>query len=46
MPVALYLVNVGGALTTALAVGATDLLFLVVLALPAVILYVWRTARK
>ena len=46
MPAILYLVNVGGALATAVAVGAADLLYLAVFPLPAVILYVWRTAKK
>ena len=46
MPVILYSVNVGGALTTAVAVGAEDLLYLAVFPLPAIILYVWRTAKE
>ena len=46
MPVILYAVNVGGALATAVAVGATDLLYLATFPLPAVILYLWRTAKE
>jgi hypothetical protein len=45
MPAILYSVNVGGTLATAVAAGAADLLYLVVSPLPAVILYVWRTAK-
>lgn len=46
MPAILYAVNVGGALVTAVAVGATDLLYLVAFPLPAVILYLWRAAKE
>lgn len=46
LPAILYLVNVVGALITAIAVGAADLMYLAVFPLPAVILYVWRTANK
>jgi hypothetical protein len=46
LPAILYLVNVAGALVTAVAVGAADLMYLAVFPLPAVILYVWRTANK
>ena len=46
MPAILYAVNVGGALVTAVAVGATDLLYLVAFPLPAIILYLWRTAKE
>ena len=43
MPAILYLINVGGTAATA---GATDLLYLVILPLPAVMLYLWRTAKR
>ena len=46
LPAILYLVNVAGALVTAVAVGAADLMYLAVFPLSAVILYVWRTANK
>jgi len=46
LPAILYLVNVVGVLITAIAVGAADLMYLAVFPLPAVILYVWRTANK
>lgn len=46
MPAILYAVNVGGALVTAVAVGATDLLYLAAFPLPAVILYLWRAAKE
>ncbi len=45
MPVILYSVNVVGSLATAIAVGAAELLYLAVFPLPAVMLYVWRTAK-
>jgi hypothetical protein len=46
LPAILYLFNVAGALATAVAIGAADLMYLAVFPLPAVILYVWRTANK
>ena len=46
MPAILYAVNVGGAMGTAITVGATDLLYLAVFPLPAVIFYLWRTATE
>ena len=42
-PVVLCVVNVAGAVATAVAVDATELLHLAVLPLPAVVLYLWRT---
>lgn len=46
MPAILYSVNIGGALATAVAVGAVDLLYLVVFTLPAIVFYLWRTAKE
>jgi hypothetical protein len=45
MPPILYSLNVGGAMATAIAVGAADLLYLVLFPLPALIAYVWRTGK-
>jgi hypothetical protein len=45
MPVALYAVNFGGAVATAIAVDAMELLHLAVFPLPAAVLYLWRTTR-
>ena len=46
LPVALYAVNMAGAITTAVVVDAMELLYLGVLPLPAVALYVWRTSKE
>jgi len=46
IPVILYSVNIAGALATAVAVGAADLLYLAVFPLPALVLYVWRTDKE
>ncbi len=46
MPAILYAINIVGALATAIVVGATELLYLVVFALPAIILYMWRTRPR
>ena len=45
-PAILYLVDVGGALATCVAIGAADLMSLALFTLPAVILYVWRTTNS
>jgi hypothetical protein len=45
LPVALYAVNLGGTIATAVAVDAVELLHLAAFPLPAVVLYVWRTSK-
>nr|MBS0020903.1 hypothetical protein [Gammaproteobacteria bacterium] len=45
IPVALYGVHVVGWAATAGAAGASELLYLALFTLPAIVLYVWRTGK-